>query len=69
MVEMIRFCPDCDRNRLFEQHHAVTGVCPDSSDIWCPEWLCTACGAALLVRFAVLLPEAAPGLQAGRSAA
>lgn len=52
MTEMTRYCPDCQRDVLFEQHHAAAGSCPDSADGQCPEWCCTACGAALLTGFA-----------------
>ena len=48
MTEMTWHCPDCRRDRLFEQHHDA-GNCPDSADGECPEWACTGCGAALLV--------------------
>jgi hypothetical protein len=48
MVETIRYCPDCGRDRLFEQYHA-TGDCPDDPDGWCGEWSCTGCGTALLI--------------------
>jgi hypothetical protein len=51
---MARNCPDCGPDRLFEQHHPEPGGCPDSPDGQCPEWSCTACGAALLADF--LLP-------------
>jgi hypothetical protein len=69
MVEMIRFCPDCGGNRLFEQRHAVAGRCPDSPDGWCPEWSCTDCGAALLIRFTSLPREMAPERQPSRRVA
>jgi hypothetical protein len=69
MVEMVRFCPDCGWNRLFEQRHTVAGRCPDSADGCCPEWCCTDCGAALLARFTSLLPEVAPQRQPGRRVA
>ena len=70
MVGMIRFCPDCGWDRLFEQHHAVAGGCPDSPDGWCPERCCTDCGAVLLVGFTPLLPpEVAPERQPGRRVA
>ena len=32
MVETIRYCPDCGRERLFEQPHAIAGTCPDAPD-------------------------------------
>jgi hypothetical protein len=69
MVEMIRFCPDCGRNRLFEQHHVAAGVCPDSPDGWCPELCCTDCGAALLVRFTARPSRMAAHWQPGRRVA
>jgi len=49
VIEMIRHCPDCGRDMLFEQHHAEPGRCPDAPDGYCQEWLCTACGAALII--------------------
>jgi hypothetical protein len=49
MVETIRHCPDCGSDRSFEQYHAAPSHCPDTPDGYCPEWLCTACGAALLI--------------------
>lgn len=50
MTQTTWHCPDCGRDRLFEQHHAA-GDCPDSADGECPEWACTECGAALLSGF------------------
>jgi hypothetical protein len=47
--EMIRFCPECGGDRLFEQYHGEPGGCPDSPDGDCPEWGCAACGTALFV--------------------
>ena len=44
-------CPDCRSDRPFEQHHPADLGCPDSLDGRCPEWSCTACGAALFVDF------------------
>jgi len=49
MVETIRHCGDCGRERLFQQHHPVAGSCPDSPDGCCAEWYCTGCGAAMLI--------------------
>jgi hypothetical protein len=69
MVEMIRFCPDCGRARLFEQHHPVGDGCPDTPDNRCPEWYCTACGTVLLLQFTCQPPEVAPQLQPGRRVA
>lgn len=51
MVETIRYCPDCSRERLFEQPHALAGTCPDTADGSCAEWFCAGCGAALLIGF------------------
>jgi hypothetical protein len=48
MTEMNRYCPDCDRERLFEQHHAADGTCPDTPGGQCQEWFCTECGAAII---------------------
>jgi hypothetical protein len=49
---MVRFCPECAEDRLFEQYHGVPGDCPDTADGGCPEWGCTACGTALFVGLA-----------------
>jgi hypothetical protein len=71
MSEMARYCADCGWERLFEPHHAIAGSCQDSPDGRCPEWMCTACGAALLIDVAVVpaeLPQAVP-LLAGRRVA
>lgn len=46
---MIRSCPECGGNRLFEQYHGELGGCPDSPDGDCPEWGCATCGTALFV--------------------
>ena len=48
MTQVTRHCPDCGWDRPFEQHHDQ-GQCPDDSGGECPEWSCTACGAALLI--------------------
>ncbi len=71
MPEMTRYCADCGSDRLFEPHHAIAGTCPDSPDGQCPEWLCTACCAALLIDVATgpaELPQTAE-LLAGRRVA
>jgi hypothetical protein len=69
MVETIWFCPDCGWDRLFEQHHAAAGACPDSPDGWCFEWYCTDCGAALLLRPTSLPRQVAPQRQPARHVA
>jgi len=51
MVETFRYCPECGRDRFFEQPHPVAGSCPDAVDGCCAEWGCTACGAAMLIGF------------------
>jgi hypothetical protein len=53
MVATTRYCPGCGWDRPFEQHHAAEGSCPDSPDGWCPEWLCTDCGAAMIIGIAI----------------
>jgi hypothetical protein len=58
MIQMIRHCPDCGRDRLFEPCHAAPD-CPDAGDGDCPEWSCTDCGAALLIGYQPLLRDAA----------
>jgi hypothetical protein len=57
MTEIIRHCPDCSRSRRFAQHHDLAGCCPDSADQSCPEWLCVACGATLLIGVIPPVPE------------
>ena len=59
MSQPFRHCPECGEDRLFEQHHADAGSCPDVPHGCCPEWACTACGAALLSGLA--LQAALPG--------
>ncbi len=49
MAEMMRNCPDCERDLPFEQVHAGPGDCADAPDGICSEWSCTCCGAALLI--------------------
>jgi len=49
MTEIIRHCPDCGRDRPFEQHHGLAGCCSDTADRYCPEWHCLSCGAGLLI--------------------
>ncbi len=63
MSEMFRHCDECGGQRLFEQHHALPGECPDAPDGDCPEWACTGCGAALLAGFVLYRVE--PARQAG----
>lgn len=48
MSEIIRHCPDCGRDRAFEQLHVMSGCCPDAADLDCPEWYCLVCGATVL---------------------
>lgn len=49
MTQIVRHCQDCDWDRPFELIHDRPGECPDAPDGDCPEWFCTACGAALLI--------------------
>jgi uncharacterized protein (DUF983 family) len=65
MAQMVRNCPDCGSDRLFEQYHPEASGCPDSPDGQCPEWSCTACGAALLIDFALHAGETRVG-ESGR---
>jgi hypothetical protein len=67
MTEIIRHCPDCSRSRLFAPHHDLAGCCPDSADQSCPEWLCVACGATLLIGAVPLAAEPAGAVAAGRT--
>ena len=52
-------CPDCGADQPFEQQHTQPAGCPDSADGYCPEWSCTACGAALLIGFLPFVYQAA----------
>jgi hypothetical protein len=58
-----RYCADCGDEQAFEQIHAT-----DRSDVpgECPEWACTACGAALIV--GMLLPGYTAGDSVSRAA-
>lgn len=56
MAQLIRRCPDCGSDQPFEQFHPAD-LCPDSPDGECPEWSCTACGAALLIGFVPYVDE------------
>jgi len=67
MAQMVRLCPDCGSDRLFEQHHPEASGCPDSPDGQCPEWSCTACGAALLIDFALHAEAPAGEARAGEA--
>jgi len=49
-------CPGCGGDEPFEQIHA--GGCPDTGGE-CPEWACTACGAAVIMG---TLPDAGPAV-------
>jgi len=66
MTEIIRHCPDCGRSRLFAPHHDQAGCCPDSADQSCPEWLCAACGATLLIGAIPLALEPTGTVTTGR---
>ena len=58
MMQIIRYCGDCGEEHPFEQPHGQPGQCPDSPDGECAEWLCTACGAALLISVVIDMPPA-----------
>lgn len=62
MTDIIRHCPNCGWERPFTQHHAGPGGCPDVPDDICPEWVCVACGTA------VILGDVPIPIQARRSA-
>lgn len=49
MTEIIRHCPDCGSAHSLGQHHGIAGWCPDTADVYCPEWYCQLCGAALMI--------------------
>ena len=52
MSQPIGNCPGCGSDQPFEQIHVGqfpdTG-CPDADGGDCPEWACTACGAAVIM--------------------
>ncbi len=48
MTDDLRDCPGCGSESPLILRHPEPGCCPDNADGWCPEWICTACGAALL---------------------
>ncbi|HET9898047.1 MAG TPA: hypothetical protein VFQ44_24210 [Streptosporangiaceae bacterium] len=52
MNNTFRDCPGCRCRREFIQIHPDPGRCPDVSTGICPEWVCTDCGAALLIDLA-----------------
>ncbi|HSZ40389.1 MAG TPA: hypothetical protein VK817_10555 [Trebonia sp.] len=47
MSQPIGDCPGCGSDQPFEQIHP--GACPDADGAECPEWACTACGAAVIM--------------------
>jgi hypothetical protein len=51
LAQLVRHCPDCGSDQPFEQFHAEDPGCPDSPGGRCPEWSCTACGAAWFIGF------------------
>jgi len=55
MSQPLGNCPGCGGGEPFEQIHP--GDCPDAGGDECPEWACTACGAAVIMG---TLPAAAP---------
>jgi hypothetical protein len=51
MTQPLGNCPCCAGDEPFEQVHRGLGAddqCPDV-DGECPEWMCTACGAAVIM--------------------
>jgi hypothetical protein len=46
MTQPLGNCPGCGADEPFEQVHA--GACPDVAGE-CPEWVCTACGAGVIM--------------------
>ena len=47
MSQPLGNCPGCGGDEPFEQIHP--GDCPDAGGGECPEWACTACGAAVIM--------------------
>jgi len=64
MTDDFRHCPGCGSKREFVQVHPRQARCPDGAAGGCPEWFCTACGAALLIG---LLPRARGRLVGARA--
>ncbi|WP_432829594.1 hypothetical protein [Dactylosporangium sp. CA-092794] len=48
-------CDTCGQVRIFEQP-----VCVDHPRAVCPDWACTACGAAIVVAPVILLMDRRP---------
>ena len=59
MTDEFRYCPGCGSQCEFVQVHPPHGRCPDSAGAGCPEWFCTACGAALLIEVPAWARQAA----------
>ena len=59
MTQPLGNCPGCGGDEPFEQVH--TGICPDvaGAGAECPEWACTACGAAVIMGTGVPMAGAA----------
>lgn len=68
MIDVSLDCPGCGSAREFVQVHAGTGRCPDGNGGPCPEWFCSACGTALLLRLAPPPGGAVTAASAGTSA-
>ncbi len=47
MSQPLGNCPGCGGDEPFEQIHL--GECPDAGGGECPEWMCTACGAGVVM--------------------
>lgn len=58
-----RFCPSCERIQLFE-----TPLCADGHGQECPELVCVACGAALVIGSAPADPSRRSGARPDRVA-
>ena len=57
------YCPECAELEAFEQPPCVDGHGAD-----CPEWLCLACGTALLINVPVKPVEQLPHTFSSRAA-
>lgn len=69
---MTRHCRECGQDRLFDQPHDAGRAIDDGCEVEgdCPEWACTACGAALIMSFPGLIAsEGGAGGQRPRRAA
>ena len=68
MPQPLGNCPGCSGDEPFEQVHHRN--CPDAGgpDADCPEWACTACGAAVIMGILPSFTTSMAGAPADRAA-